>query len=170
MYKLPTIQMPLKHPPALGFALITLFLEVMGIALSNPILPQLINQFVNDISKSAYYFGALATTYALMIFVFSPIQGGLSDQFGRKPVLLFSLLGTGVGYLILSFAPNLPWVFVAQIVDGITGACVAVIFAYIADISSPDVRAKNFGLAGATFGLGWIVGPALGGLLDISNI
>lgn len=167
MYKLLSIQMPFKKPPSLLFALITLFLEVMGIALSNPILPQLINQFVSDISTSAYYFGAIATTYALTIFIFSPVLGALSDQFGRKPVLLFSLFGTGLSYLILSFAPNLPWIFTAQIVDGITGASVAVIFAYIADISSPNVRAKNFGLAGATFGLGWIVGPAIGGLLTI---
>jgi DHA1 family tetracycline resistance protein-like MFS transporter len=149
------------------FVLITLFLDVMGIGLSNPILPKLINQVVGDVSTAAYYFGALTTTYALMLFIFSPIQGALSDQFGRKPVLLLSLLGTGLSYLGLTLAPSLPWIFIAQILNGLTGASLAVVSAYIADISRPENRAQYFGLIGTTLALGWVIGPALGGLLSI---
>ncbi|MBD3563411.1 MFS transporter, partial [Planktothrix sp. FACHB-1355] len=99
------------------------------------------------------------------LFIFSPIQGALSDRFGRKPVLLFSLLGTGLTYIGLTFAPSLPWIFTAQILNGLTGGSVAVVFAYIADVSTPEERPKNFGLVGAFLALGWVVGPALGGLL-----
>lgn len=144
-----------------------MFLDVMGVGLSTPILPKLIAEFVGDVSSAAYYYGAVTTTYALMLFVFSPIQGALSDRFGRKPVLLFSLLGTGGSYMALTLAPNLPWIFAAQILNGLTGASVAVVFAYIADISSAEARAKNFGLIGATVAVGWVIGPALGGLLSI---
>ena len=156
-----------NHPSGLVFVLITLFLDVIGVGLSNPILPQLIAQFVGNVSIAAYYFGALTTTYALMLFVFSPIQGALSDQYGRKPVLLLSLCGTGLSYLGLTFAPNIPWIFVALIVNGLTGASFAVVGAYIADVSSPKMRAQNFGLFGAVLGIGWVVGPALGGLVGM---
>jgi MFS transporter, DHA1 family, tetracycline resistance protein len=149
------------------FALITMFLEVMGTGLSSPILPKLIANLVGDVSTASYYFGAIATTYALMLFVFSPIQGVLSDWWGRKPVLLLSLLGTGLCYLTLIFAPTVGWIFAAQLVNGLTGASVAVIAAYIADISSPQERAKNFGLMGATIGIGWVFSPAIGGLLGV---
>lgn len=159
--------MKLQRPPGLIFVLITLFLDVMGVGLSNPILPKLIAQFIGDISTTSYYYGAVTTTYALMLFIFSPIQGALSDRFGRKPVLLFSLLGTGLTYLMLTFAPSLPWIFAAQILNGVTGASIAVVFAYIADVSTPEERPKNFGLVGATLALGWVVGPALGGVLGV---
>ena len=155
---------------ALIFVLITLFLEVMGIALSNPILPKLINQFVDDIPTSASYFGIATTTYAIMIFICSPLQGALSDQFGRKPLLIFSLVGSTFSYFLYVLAPNLPSIFLASVVDGITGASVAVVFAYIADISSPETRSQNFGLVGATFGLGWIIGPAMGGWLALGGL
>ena len=157
--------MQLKRSPNLIFVLITLFLDVMGIGLSIPILPKLIAEFIGDVSTASYYYGAVVTTYALMLFVFSPIQGALSDQFGRRPILLFSLLGTGLTYVALTFAPTLPWIFAAQILNGLTGASAAVVFAYIADVSPPEQRAKNFGLVGATIASGWVLGPALGGLL-----
>lgn len=157
--------MKLKRPPGLVFVLITLFLDVMGFSLSAPILPKLVTQFTGDVSTSSHYYGVVTTAYALMLFIFSPIQGALSDQFGRKPVLLFSLLGTGLTYLTLTFAPSLPWIFAAQILNGLTGASLAVVFAYAADISTPENRAKNFGSVGAMLGLGWVLGPALGGLL-----
>lgn len=151
----------------LVFVLITLFLDVIGVGLSNPILPKLINQVVGDVSTASYYFGAVTTTYALMLFVFSPVQGALSDQFGRKPVLLLSLLGTGLSYVGLALAPTLPWIFAAQILNGLTGASFAVVAAYIADISEPENRAHSFGLIGTTLAIGWVIGPALGGLLSI---
>lgn len=156
-----------KRSPGLVFVFITLFLDVIGVGLSNPILPKLITQLLGDVSTAAYYYGALTTTYALMLFVFSPIQGALSDQYGRKPVLLLSLCGTGLSYLGLTFAPNLPWIFVALIVNGLTGASFAVVSAYVADISSPETRAQNFGLLGAVLGLGWVIGPVIGGLLGV---
>lgn len=156
-----------KLTDSIVFVLITLFIDVMGIGLSYPILPKLINQAVGDVSTASYYFGALTTTYALMLFIFSPVQGALSDQFGRKPVLLFSLLGTGLSYLGLTLAPSLPWIFTAQILNGLTGASLAVVSAYIADISRPENRAQYFGLIGTTIALGWVIGPALGGLLSI---
>lgn len=105
------------------------------------------------------------TLYAFMLFLFSPIQGALSDRFGRRPLLLLSLLGTGCSYVALTLAPSLPWIFAAQMTNGLTGASVAVASAYVADISSPEERSKNFGLLGATIGIGWVLGPALGGLL-----
>ncbi|MCL1470228.1 TCR/Tet family MFS transporter [Argonema antarcticum] len=157
--------MKLKRPPGLIFVLITLFIDVMGVGLSAPILPKLIAGFIGDVSTASYYYGAVTTSYALMLFVFSPIQGALSDRFGRKPVLLFSLFGTGLTYIGLTFAPTLPWIFTAQILNGLTGGSVAVVFAYIADVSTPEERPKNFGLVGAVLALGWVVGPALGGLL-----
>ena len=157
--------------PPLFFPVMTLLLDVMGLALSNPIIPKLINQFQSgNTSTSAYYFGLITTAYALMIFVFSPILGGLSDWFGRKPLLLCSLVGTLISYLILTFAPDTNWIFIAQIIDGTTGASVAVVFAYVADISSPEQRAKNFGMLGATFGVAWIIGPALGGIMGSWNL
>ena len=156
-----------KLPAEITFVLITLFLDVMGIGFSTPILPKIITQAVGDVSTAAYYFGALTTTYALMLFIFSPIQGALSDRFGRKPVLLLSLLGTGLSYLGLTLAPSLPWIFSAQILNGLTGASLAVVSAYIADISRPENRAQYFGLIGTTIAIGWVTGPALGGLLSI---
>jgi DHA1 family tetracycline resistance protein-like MFS transporter len=159
-----------KLPPGLLFVLITLFLDVMGVGLSSPVLPKLIEQFVGDVSTAAYYYGAVTTLFALMLFVFSPIQGALSDQFGRKPVLLLSLFGTGLSYLAMALAPNLPWLFAAQIMNGITGASVPVVSAYIADVSPPETRAKNFGLLGATLAAGWVVGPALGGVLSFRGL
>jgi DHA1 family tetracycline resistance protein-like MFS transporter len=159
-----------KHLPGLLFVLITLFLDVIGIGLSNPILPKLIAQFTGSIPTAATYYGIVTTLYALMLFVFSPIQGALSDRFGRKPVLLFSLLGTGLSYILLAIAPNLAWIIAAQILNGLTGASFAVASAYIADVSSSENRSKNFGLMGATFGMGWVISPALGGLLGLLGL
>ncbi|NJR59421.1 MAG: TCR/Tet family MFS transporter [Cyanobacteria bacterium CRU_2_1] len=170
MTEVTDLRMGKKLPPGLLFVLVTLFLDVMGLGLSYPILPKLIEQFVGNISTAAYYYGTVTTLFALMLFVFSPIQGALSDQFGRKPVLLLSLFGTGLSYLAMAVAPNLTWLFAAQILNGITGASVPVASAYIADVSPPETRAKNFGLLGATLAAGWVIGPALGGLLSFRGL
>jgi MFS transporter, DHA1 family, tetracycline resistance protein len=155
-----------KREPALGFIFFTLFLDILGIGLIIPILPKLVTQFVGGTASDASStVGWLGASYALMQFFFSPILGSLSDKYGRRAVILTSLLGSGLDYLLLAFAPTLPWFFIGRIVSGITGASLTAASAYIADVSPPEKRAQNFGLIGAAFGLGFIAGPALGGLL-----
>jgi len=151
---------------ALGFIFITLLIDVTGLGIIIPVLPTLIKQLINgDLSVAAQYGGWLTLAYALTQFVFAPILGNLSDKYGRRPVLLFSLLGFGIDYLFLAFAPSIGWLFVGRILAGITGASFTTATAYIADISTPENKAQNFGLVGAAFGLGFILGPVIGGLL-----
>jgi MFS transporter, DHA1 family, tetracycline resistance protein len=155
-----------SRKPALGFIFVTLFLDILGIGLIIPILPKLIEEFCGgDVSQAARVFGWLAALYSLMQFVCAPVLGALSDRFGRRKVILGSLFGSWVDYLLLAFAPSLPWFFLGRIVTGISSANITAATAYIADISPPEKRAANFGLVGAAFGLGFIAGPALGGLL-----
>jgi DHA1 family tetracycline resistance protein-like MFS transporter len=152
--------------PALPFIFVTLVLDILGIGLIVPVLPDLVKHFQGgDVAQASHTYGLLASVYALMQFVFAPILGSLSDRFGRRPVILLSLLGSGLDYLLLAFAPNLAWFFVGRVVSGITGANFAAATAYIADVSPPEKRAANFGLVGAAFGLGFIIGPAMGGVL-----
>lgn len=152
--------------PALGFIFVTLFLDILGIGLIVPILPKLIETLCGgNVSSASTVYGSLAALYSLMQFVFAPILGSLSDRFGRRLVILGSLMGSGFDYLLLSFAPTLPWFFLGRMIAGITGANITAANAYIADISPPEKRAANFGLVGAAFGLGFIAGPALGGWL-----
>ncbi len=152
--------------PAMGFILVTLFLDILGIGLIIPILPQLIEQLEGgDVSAASHTYGLLGAMYALMQFLFAPILGSLSDRFGRRPVILGSLLGSGLDYLLLAYAPDLGWFYVGRLIAGITGANMTAATAYIADVSPPEKRAANFGLIGAAFGLGFIAGPALGGYL-----
>jgi DHA1 family tetracycline resistance protein-like MFS transporter len=151
---------------AMGFIFLTLLLDITGIGIIIPVLPKLIEELIHgNISQAAIYGGWLTLAYALMQFIFSPFIGNLSDKFGRRPVLLFSLLGFGIDYIFLAFAPTIGWLFVGRIIAGITGASFTTATAYIADISSPENRAKNFGLVGAAFGLGFIIGPVIGGFL-----
>ena len=151
---------------AIGFIFITLMLDVTGLGLILPVLPKLILQLIDgNISDASRYGGMLTFTYAIMQFLCAPVLCGLSDQFGRRPVLLFSLLGFALDYLFLSFAPSIGWLFVGRAVAGITGASFTTATAYIADISNAENRAKNFGMIGAAFGLGFIIGPVIGGLL-----
>lgn len=155
-----------RRRPAVAFVLITLFLDVLGVGLIIPILPRLIEELAGgNVSEASHIFGLLAALYSLMQFLFAPMLGSLSDRFGRRPVLLASLLGSGLDYLLLAWAPTLGWFFLGRAVSGITGASITTASAYIADVSPPEKRAQNFGLIGATFGLGFIAGPALGGLL-----
>ncbi|MDQ2718629.1 MAG: TCR/Tet family MFS transporter [Bacteroidota bacterium] len=151
---------------AMSFIFITLILDVTGLGIIIPVLPKLIEELIHgNISVAASYGGWLTFAYAIMQFIFSPVIGNLSDKFGRRPVLLFSLFGFGIDYIFLSVAPTIGWLFVGRIIAGITGASYTTATAYIADISAPEDRAKNFGLVGAAFGLGFIIGPVIGGLL-----
>ncbi|HTS42845.1 MAG TPA: TCR/Tet family MFS transporter [Puia sp.] len=156
-----------KKQAAIGFIFITILIDVIGWGLIIPVMPDLIAGMkhipINQASKDG---GWLLFVYAFMQFFFAPILGNLSDQYGRRPVLLFSLFGFGVDYLFLGFAPTFGWLFVGRTVAGITGASFTTASAYIADISTAENRAKNFGMIGAAFGLGFIIGPAIGGLLS----
>lgn len=144
----------------------TLLIDVLGFGLLVPILPK----FVASLSRSGLSggsrdYGFLLSLYGAMQFLFSPLLGMLSDRFGRRPVLLLSLLFTGIDYAIMALAPNIGWLFAGRILSGITGASFTAASAYIADVSPPEQRAQNFGLLGAAFGIGFILGPAAGGLL-----
>jgi len=156
----------MKKQAAIGFIFITLLIDVIGWGLIIPVMPELIAGLkhitVNEASKQG---GLLLFVYAFMQFICAPILGNLSDQFGRRPVLLFSLFGFGVDYIFLGFAPSFGWLFLGRTISGITGASFTTASAYIADISNAETRAKNFGLIGAAFGLGFIIGPGIGGLL-----
>ena len=155
-----------KRNPAIGFIFITLVIDVLGIGLIIPILPTLIRGFTGgDLSTASQYSGWLMASYAIMQFFFSPVLGGLSDQFGCRPIILASLFGFSIDYLILANAPNIMWLFIGRLLAGITGASFTTAQAYIADISKAEDRAKNFGMVGAAFGLGFIIGPAVGGYL-----
>ena len=156
----------MKKQAAIGFIFITLLIDVIGWGLIIPVMPELIAGMkhisVGEASKDG---GWLLFVYALMQFVCAPILGNLSDQYGRRPVILFSLFGFGIDYIFLGFAPSFGWLFLGRTISGITGASFTAASAYIADISTSETRAKNFGLIGAAFGLGFIIGPAIGGLL-----
>ena len=155
-----------RSKAAVPFILVTLFLDVLGIGIVIPVLPGLVSSFVGgDASAAAPWYAALATVYAVMQFLFAPLLGALSDRFGRRSVILAALFAYGLDYLLLAFAPSLAWLFVGRVVAGITGASITAANAYIADVSTAEDRARNFGLVGVAFGLGFIVGPALGGLL-----
>jgi len=151
---------------AVGFIFITLLIDVMGWGLIIPVMPDLISQLKNISVNEASPYGAwLLSVYAITQFFFAPVIGNLSDTYGRRPVLLASLFGFGIDYLFLALAPTYGWLFVGRIIAGITGASFTTASAYIADVSTPETRAKNFGMIGAAFGLGFVIGPALGGLL-----
>ncbi len=149
---------------ALLFIFITLLIDVIGIGIIIPVVPALIEKLTGEgISVAATYGGWLTFAYAVFQFLFSPILGALSDRFGRRPVLLFSLFGLGLDYIFQAFAPTIFWLFIGRIIAGITGASFTTATAYIADISTPEKRAQNFGMVGAAFGLGFIIGPLIGG-------
>jgi DHA1 family tetracycline resistance protein-like MFS transporter len=155
-----------KGQAALGFIFITLLIDVTGLGIIIPVLPKLIAELIHgNLSEAASYGGWLTFAYAIMQFICAPILGNLSDRFGRRPVLLFSLFGFGIDYLFLAFAPTIWWLFLGRIIAGVTGASFTTASAYIADISTPEKRAQNFGLIGAAFGVGFILGPVIGGLL-----
>ena len=156
----------MKRAAGLGFIFVTLLVDVLGIGLIVPILPKLIESLAHGgISAASQEYGWLLSLYGAMQFLFSPLLGMLSDRYGRRPVLLLSLFFTGVDYVVMALAPTLAWLFVGRVLSGVTGASYTAASAYIADVSPPEERAQNFGLLGAAFGIGFIVGPAVGGLL-----
>jgi DHA1 family tetracycline resistance protein-like MFS transporter len=158
--------MAVNGKAALGFILITVLIDVVGFGIIIPVMPKLIADLIHgDMSAAAGWGGALMAAYATMQFLCAPLLGNLSDKYGRRPVLLFSLFGFGIDYLLVAFAPTIWWLLIGRIVAGITGASFSTASAYIADISPPEKRAQNFGMIGAAFGLGFIIGPLIGGLL-----
>jgi MFS transporter, DHA1 family, tetracycline resistance protein len=153
-----------------AFILFTVLLDTLGVGLIIPVGPKIVAGFLNDDPRAApHWFGLLFALYSAMQFVFAPVLGGLSDRFGRRAVILPSLLGATASYLLSGFAPALSWLFVGRIIAGITGASFSAATAYIADITPPEKRAQSFGLVGAAFGLGFIVGPVIGGILGAHN-
>jgi MFS transporter, DHA1 family, tetracycline resistance protein len=151
---------------AMGFIFVTLLIDVTGLGIIIPVFPKLIGQLTGgNISQVSQWGGVLTVIYAIMQFFCAPIIGNLSDKYGRRPVLLISLLGFGIDYLFMAFAPTIWWLFLSRVIAGITGASFTTASAYISDVSTNETRAKNFGLLGAAFGLGFIIGPSLGGML-----
>lgn len=160
----------MKRQPKILFVFITLLLDVLGFGLLIPVGPKLVAQVqglatTGAENESSLVFGLLAATYALMQFIFAPILGSLSDRFGRRPVILVSLFGSGVDYIAAAFAPNLAFLFITRAINGISGANMTACTAYIADITPPEKRSASFGIIGAAFGLGFVLGPLLGGVL-----
>ena len=154
-----------RKSAALGFIFVTILVDVIGMGIIIPVIPKLIENLTGEgLSQAAKYGGWLMFSYAVMQFLFSPVLGALSDKFGRRPVLLFSLVGLGLDYIFHAFAPSIAWLFVGRVIAGICGASFTTATAYIADISEPEKRAQNFGMVGAAFGLGFIIGPVIGGL------
>lgn len=156
----------MSHRYTITFVFITLLIDSIGFGIILPVMPQLIMSVTGEgLSSAARYGGWLMMVYALMQFFFSPVMGNVSDRFGRRPVLLFSLLLLGIDYLVMAWAPTLFWLFVGRMVAGIAASTYSTCYAVIADSTPPEKRAQTFGLIGAAFGLGFIIGPVIGGLL-----
>ncbi|HOD09742.1 MAG TPA: TCR/Tet family MFS transporter [Flavobacterium sp.] len=155
-----------KKQAAIGFIFITMLIDITGWGIIIPVIPKLISELINgDVSEAAKYGGWLTFAYAFTQFIFAPLIGNLSDKYGRRPIILISLFAFAFDYILLAFAPTILWLFVGRIIAGLTGASITTASAYIADVSTPENRAKNFGMIGAAFGLGFIIGPVIGGLL-----
>jgi DHA1 family tetracycline resistance protein-like MFS transporter len=159
------------RPAAVAFILVAIVLDVLAFGIVIPILPNLIKAFRHgDTAGAAITYSVFATAWGLMQFVFSPLLGVLSDRFGRRRVLLLSLTGLGLDYIVMALAPNLAWLFVGRVISGITAATYSTATAYIADVTPPEKRAQSFGYIGAAWGIGFIVGPTIGGLLGAIDL
>jgi DHA1 family tetracycline resistance protein-like MFS transporter len=155
---------------AAAFIFVTIALDMLAMGMIAPVLPKLITSFLGgNESGAAEMFGIFGTVWAVMQFGFSPLLGSLSDRFGRRPIILLSNFGLGVDYLVMALAPTLGWLFVGRVVSGITSASIPTAMAYIADVTDPEKRAEAFGMVSAAFGLGFVLGPALGGVLGDVN-
>jgi DHA1 family tetracycline resistance protein-like MFS transporter len=161
----------LRRKAAVGFIFITALIDILALGLMIPVLPNLVKHFAGgDTAIAAQYTLVFAVTWGVMQFIFGPIQGMLSDRFGRRPVLLISIFGLGIDYLFMAMAPTLSWLLVGRIINGVTAASFSTANAYIADVTKPEDRAKAYGLMGAAFGIGFALGPALGGYLGSINL
>ena len=157
-----------RRSPGVAFVFVVVTLDMMTVGITAPVLPGLITGLLHgDAAKAAGYFGLFAAIWAVMQFFASPIIGSLSDHFGRRPVLLASMFGLAADYVVMALAPTIGWLFIGRVISGITSATSSTANAYIADVTPPDQRAARFGLLGAAFGIGFVVGPAIGGLLGL---
>ncbi len=151
---------------ALVFVFVTVVLDMLALGMIVPVLPKLVESFMGgDTARAAEVYGLFGTLWALMQFLFSPVLGTLSDRWGRRPVILLSNLGLGLDYILMALAPSIAWLLVGRVISGITSASFSTASAYIADVAPPEKRAAGFGMLSAAFGLGFVVGPALGGVL-----
>jgi DHA1 family tetracycline resistance protein-like MFS transporter len=161
-----TLPDPRVRRAALAFIFVTVLIDVLAFGVIIPVLPHLVQQFVGGrIDTASYWIGVFGTMFALIQFVASPIQGALSDRFGRRPVILLSCLGLGLDFVFMALAPTLAWLFVGRIISAMTSASFTTANAYIADVTPPEQRAKGYGMIGAAFGVGFVVGPLIGGWL-----
>ncbi|HZD50714.1 MAG TPA: TCR/Tet family MFS transporter [Silvibacterium sp.] len=171
----PVSPVEISKPPgprraAVAFIFVTIALDMFAMGMIAPVLPRLITYFMGgNQSQSAEMLGIFGTVWAVMQFFFSPMLGSLSDRFGRRPVILLSNFGLGLDYLVMALAPTLGWLFVGRLISGVTSASIPTAMAYIADVTPPKKRAGAFGMVGAAFGLGFVLGPALGGILGSVN-
>lgn len=157
---------PGARKAALAFIFITVLIDVLAFGVIIPVLPHLVQQMVGgDFSTAAWWVGGFGMTFSLVQFVCSPIQGTLSDRYGRRPVILISCLGLGLDFVFMALAPTLAWLFVGRIISAVTAASFTTANAYIADVTTPEGRAKGFGMIGAAFGVGFVIGPLIGGVL-----
>ncbi len=154
----------------LNFILVCIFIDMLGIGLIVPVLPLLVGQFVAGRDEQALWYGVLGSTFGVLQFLFMPALGALSDRVGRRPVLLYSMAGMALNFLVTAWAPTLFWLFMGRVIGGMSSASMSVAAAYASDISTKENRAKSFGKIGAAFGLGFICGPVLGGLLGNNNL
>ena len=154
---------------ALAFIFVSVVLDVLALGIVIPVLPELVVRFVGDTKQAAPIYGLFGTVWALMQFLFSPVMGALSDRFGRRPVLLISTFGLGLDYILMALAPSLEWLFVGRVISGITSAGYTTAAAYVANVTPVAQRTAGFGMLSAAFGLGFVLGPALGGVLGEFN-
>ena len=160
-----------RRRPGLAFVLLTLAIDALGFGIVVPIVPGLVEQLSGgNSSRAAEWVGALVATFSLAQFVAAPILGGLSDRYGRRPIIIIAMLGVAANYLLLAWAPSLAWLFLGRLLAGATAANFSTATAYVADITPPSQRSARFGLVGATFGVGFVIGPAVGGLLGSVNL
>src|SRR5271169_398571 len=158
------IQPPRKA--ALAFIFVTVLIDMLAFGMIIPVLPMLVQNFVGgDAVRGAQLYGLFGTAWALMQFIFSPVQGSLSDRFGRRTVILISCTGLGLDSIVMALAPNLWWLLLGRVISGIAAASFSTAGAYISDVTPPERRAASFGIIGAAFGVGFVLGPAVGGML-----